>query len=59
MTQWQYDAIRKCIIAGMPAAANELIGAFDGLVREYNEAKQIQSLQKRKRQSKEVVHGVR
>lgn len=38
MTQWQYDAIRKCIIAGMPAAVNELIGAFDGLVREYNEA---------------------
>ena len=40
MTQWQYDAIHKCIIAGMPAAANELIGAFDELVREYNEAKQ-------------------
>ena len=40
MTQWQYDAIRKCIVAGMPAAANELIGAFDELVIKYNEAKQ-------------------
>ena len=46
MTQWQYDAIRKCIIAGMPAVANELIGVFDELVIKYNEAKQKEAEKK-------------
>ena len=37
MTQWQYDAIRKCIISGMPAAVQELIDAFDKAVVALNE----------------------
>lgn len=37
MNQWQYETIRKCIISGMPAAAQELISAFDHVVSIYND----------------------
>lgn len=49
MNQWQYDAIRKCIIAGMPAAVQELIDAFDKAVVALNEKVQAE---KKKQEAK-------
>lgn len=37
MNQWQYETIRRCIISGMPAAAQELVNAFDAAVVALNE----------------------
>lgn len=37
MNQWQYETIRKCIVAGMPAAAQELVSAFDHVISVYND----------------------
>ena len=37
MTQLQYDLIRKCILTGMPAMAQELLSSFDAVVSVYNE----------------------
>ena len=37
MTQLHYDLIRKCILNGMPAIAQELLTAFDDVVKVYNE----------------------
>lgn len=42
MNQWQYETIRKCIISGMPAAAQELVNAFDAAVVALNEKVQAE-----------------
>ena len=37
MNQWQYETIRRCIINGMPAAAQELVAAFETAVIALND----------------------
>ena len=37
MTQFQYDAITRCIVNGAPAMSEELCRAFADVVQVYNE----------------------
>lgn len=55
MSQWQYETIRRCIISGMPAAAMELVNAFDKLVAKYNASQNAKSdVEKPQKSTKEA-----